>query len=164
MRPQSRYGREWLFDYEANLMTSCNGGTTPDNRSEPVDPRQIHCGPSKGDWFDEAATVSPLDEDCDHLFRFTWDGQVIASPDSTRRQAAKETIKHLNPNSERLLNRRDEVINGLFGSPEEDGTYGHLSDSELLSLITGFNERDAEGRYRKFCVTIIDLARQLLET
>jgi uncharacterized protein (TIGR02646 family) len=82
----------------------------------PVDGGDVSCGygaPVKGGWWDEDLFVSPLDDDCNRRFSFTWHGKVRANPKT--HHAAETTIKRLGLNKPALVSLRRSAIRGFFG-------------------------------------------------
>jgi hypothetical protein len=140
-------------------MASCNGGA----RENDVDSETIHCGNRKGDWYDPVRTVSPLAEDCESFFRYTLAGEMVPSREAPNCPAAEETIERLNLNSARLRRLRKKAIDGaLTPFPPEPDTSLNLS-AEQLSRIEQRYAKTNEGRYERFCMAVVDVARQFLQ-
>ena len=117
------------LDY-SNLFASCIRNTTQVNSS--------HCGHAKGDWFDEAAVISPLDVDCEEHFNYQVDGVIVSV--ARNDNSAKTRIEKLVLNIPYLKNRREATIAGMFDA----GFIEIATDAELQELIVTFgNRRDA---------------------
>jgi hypothetical protein len=110
------------------------------------DPR--HCGNAKGNWYDSKLMVSPLEPTCEQRFRFELDGRI--RPLRNDDPGAAETIRHLDLDGPRLRELRNKAIEGLF-----DGLDDELQPEEYDTLINNLVERDREGKYEPFCVTLV---------
>jgi uncharacterized protein (TIGR02646 family) len=102
-----------------NLLACCNGGA----RDTP--PRQLHCDQIKSNWYDETLFISPLDPECEAVFRFTGRGEIIADDQHDRQVAAETTIKKLNLDCEKLNRSRREAIDAALSglTAEQIETY-----------------------------------------
>jgi uncharacterized protein (TIGR02646 family) len=125
-----------------NLLASCqaNLGRT--------DPR--HCGTAKGDWYDAALLVSPLDPGCERRFSYDLDGKVRRADPADL--GAKETIAHLDLDGSRLRTLRRNLIEALDLDLQPD---------ELRVLLAAYDARDAEGRFDSFCFVLAATLRDL---
>jgi hypothetical protein len=92
--------------------------------------------------------VSPLEPTCEQRFRFELDGRIRPLRDDDR--GAAETILHLNLDGPRLRGLRKKAIEGLF-----EGLEHPLQPEEFDTLINKLVERDPEGTYAQFCVTLV---------
>jgi uncharacterized protein (TIGR02646 family) len=125
-----------------NLFASCQANLGR------KDPR--HCGTAKGDWYDAALLVSPLDPGCESRFAYDLDGKVRgADPDD---EGAKETIAHLDLDGPRLRKLRHDVIEAL----DLD-----LDPEERRVLLAAYEARDAEGRFEPFGFVLAAALRSL---
>jgi uncharacterized protein (TIGR02646 family) len=82
----------------------------------PVDGGDVSYGygaPVKAGWWSENLFLSPLEEDCDRRFLFTWAGKIRANP--KEHAAAKTTIDRLALNNRGLVSLRRSAIKGFFG-------------------------------------------------
>ncbi len=156
LKPQGRFPAVQL-DYN-NLLASCLGGY----RNTPSE----HCNGRKGNWYNPTM-VSPLQTDCATYFVFTRDGQILPADDPNKRHAAEETIAHLNLNHERLIRRREEVLDGTFAKFSEnyDELVGEVGDEDfteeqLQAIAEKCAQFDQDGRLEPFCTAILDLIRQ----
>lgn len=69
--------------------------------------------PLKAGWWDETLFVSPLADDCERRFKFTWSGHIYPNPED--HQGAKKTIEILGLDNEELKRLRKSRISGFFG-------------------------------------------------
>ncbi len=158
LRPRSRFVGAWIFDYRENLMASCDGGAGGNN----VDSELLHCGHKKADWYDSLRTVSPLAKDCESFFKYSLLGEIITSPEAPSGPAAKKTIERLNLNSARLRRLREEAIEGALElSRLGEATPVDIIVEQLTRIEQDYAEKK-EGRYEKFCMAVVDVARQFL--
>lgn len=133
-RPRKKYPA-FQFDYD-NLLCSCQ------RELSPGEPR--HCGHRKGDWFDENLLVSPLAPNCEERFTFTANGDIFPHRDNDA--GAKETIRKLGLNIDKLRALRAAAVDGLYDVPQAD----------IRQLLT----RGADGKFLAFHTTI----KQVLAT
>ncbi|MCV9930855.1 TIGR02646 family protein [Flavobacterium sp. LS1R47] len=116
---------ELVYD---NLLCSCQVNT---EKGEP-----LHCGNSKGNWFDEELLISPLDSTCENKFKYTFDGQIL--PFNENDEAAKNTIEKLQLNIDKLKDLRKGVIDALF--EDEDVTwYLEMKNGKYNEFYTTIN-------------------------
>ncbi|MBA0884703.1 retron system putative HNH endonuclease [Flavobacterium undicola] len=109
----------------SNLFCSCQVNT---QKGEP-----LHCGNSKGNWFDESLLISPLDSNCEIRFKFTYDGQIL--PFHENDVTAKTTIEKLQLNIDKLKNLRKGVIDALF-EDEDVSWYLEIKDGRFNEFYT----------------------------
>jgi uncharacterized protein (TIGR02646 family) len=117
---------ELQLEYD-NLFCSCQVNT---EKGEP-----LHCGNSKGNWFDNGLLISPLDPNCESRFKYTHDGQILPVNDNDL--PAKITIEKLQLNLDKLKVLRKAVIDALF---EDDNVAWYLVMND--------------GRFNEFHTTI----------
>ncbi len=134
------YGDSSLTFVWSNLLASCQANLMKG------DPR--HCGIAKGNWYDSRFMVSPLEPTCEKRFHFELDGRIRPLRDDD--PGAAETIRHLNLDGPHLRGLRKKAIEALF-----DGLEHELQPEEFDTLITNLVERDREGKYESFCVTLV---------
>lgn len=122
----------------SNLFCSCQVNL---EKGEP-----LHCGNSKGNWFDEAFLISPLDPNCESRFKYTFDGQIL--PNDENDDGAKITIEKLNLNE--IGNLRKGAIEPFLNLNDE------MTDDELSNFIEGYLKEkvDNDGKYNEFYTTI----------
>lgn len=113
---------ELVYD---NLLCSCQVNT---EKGEP-----LHCGNSKGNWFDEELLISPLDSTCESKFKYTFDGQILPSNEDD--EAAKTTIEILQLNIDKLKDLRKSVIDALF-EDEDVSWYLEMSGGKYNEFYT----------------------------
>jgi uncharacterized protein (TIGR02646 family) len=133
------------FVYQ-NLVASCQANLAR------RDPR--HCGSAKGDWYDAALFVSPLDPGCEARFAYDLDGKV--RPFDPADEGARETIARLDLDGARLRGLRRGAIDALFEHLDHD-----LLPEECDALLAAFARRDASGRFDSFCFVLIAALRAL---
>lgn len=141
-RPQDTY-EDLSLDYN-NLLCSC--------QKKPEKETPLHCGHSKGNWFEENLLVSPLDPECEDRFHFTEDGKIFpATPDDT---AAAETIKRLALNIPALNSARKAVIEAIYGV---DNPNIPLTRKELQQSIQVYLAKDPDKKFNPFWTTVKQL-------
>lgn len=123
------------LDYD-NLLCSCQ------NQIKRGEPR--HCGNLKGDWFDSALLLSPLDPGCETRFAFMGDGIIIPVADNDL--AAAETIKRLGLDIAKLRAQRAKAIEPFLDDL--------LTAEEMRIFVTGYLARDRSGQFGEFWTTI----------
>lgn len=97
-KPQDRFS-EYALDYN-NMHCSC--------MVEQTKGTPLHCGMAKGNWYDEALLISPLDPNCESRFKYLGDGRIL--PANSTDEAARETIRHLCLDDKGLTAERKTVI------------------------------------------------------
>ena len=120
----------------SNLLCSCQ------KQIKKGEPR--HCGNLKGDWFDAALMVSPLEPGCEERFAYTGDGQ-IKSADSYD-DGADETIRRLGLNITKLHALRRSAIEPFLDDS--------LSVDDMQAFVTGYLQKDDDGYLSPFWSTI----------
>lgn len=148
LKPRNKYP-ELALDYK-NFIASCQG----ESENPPTIP--VHCGHKKGEWYEKKLMVSPLDSNCADFFRYTDDGQILPTQDSTKRSAAKETISRLALDIDKLKRMREQAIEGILDGIED------LNSNDIRKLINGFKQTNANGEYAEFCNVIIYVLKQYL--
>lgn len=137
---------EWE-DVDYKNVVACfpgNGGDVSHGYGAPV----------KKGWWDEAQFVSPLMEDCEHHFRFSWSGKITPFPDE--HEAAKQTIKQLNLGHEELRKLRKARIDGFFGFGRWRSTRP-LTIDEARRALVNIDRLDESGRLKEFCFVLKQL-------
>jgi len=122
-----------------NLLCSCQF------EIEKGEPR--HCGNSKGSWFDESLFISPLSEDCEEKFKYTFDGQI--EPADENEQAAT-TIEKLRLNLDKLIDDRKKAIEPFLNLDLE------LTEDELNDFVDAYlvDKNENGGNFNEFYTTI----------
>jgi len=134
LRPQSMPGVDSL-DFN-NMLCSCQ------RELQPGKPR--HCGSLKGDWYNEALMVSPLDTGCEGRFAFDGQGEIYAAREEDN--GAAETIRRLGLGIPKLNALRWKAIEP-FLDPQ-------LSNKEFVDFVQGYLQPDARGMFGEFFTTI----------
>ncbi|MEQ8822079.1 MAG: retron system putative HNH endonuclease [Sumerlaeia bacterium] len=137
-----------------NLLASCGG-----SRSEQgLKNAPIHCGPAKGNWYDEEQFVSPLMRDCRRYFRFLASGQIEPAPGLSpeEKSRAATTIEILRLNHPSLVRRRGEALRVLT-MMARDVMRGKLTAEELARRASLWTKRDRQGRYAEFTTALVYL-------
>lgn len=110
--------------------------------------------PIKAGWWDETLFVSPLSNDCEQRFRFSWSGHVYPNPENHTK--AIKTIEVLCLDKVGLQQLRKSRIDGFFG-------FGNRSRSKPLSLadartaLANIDQFDGNGKLREFCFVLKQL-------
>lgn len=144
-RPQE-YFVELALEYQ-NLHASCIRETKPGS--------PLHCGHVKGNWFDEADHISPLEEGCEQRFRYLLTGAIQATDADD--SAAVKMIDVLALDIGYLNNRRQEVIQRVFDSTFVDSA----SDEDFETLVTTLRAKRL-GEQQAFDHVVARFAEQLL--
>lgn len=133
-RPQHAFEHLEL-EYQ-NLHASCFKNDNPNGRR--------HCGPAKGDWFDEELTLSPLNDHRDRL-RYGHNGEVLESTDS----AVTAMVKKLNLNDKMLVSEREAQIAGILSAD----LMRQATQEELVYLYQAYQQLQ-EGCYKPFAAAV----------
>jgi uncharacterized protein (TIGR02646 family) len=116
-----------------NMLCSCQ------DQVKKGEPR--HCGNLKED---KLLPVTPLVDNCEEQFAFTYDGQIQPVPGNNG--AAKKTIAILGLDIPKLNDLRKNAIDPFL---DED-----LEETELADFVTGYLEKDDRGKFGEFWSTI----------
>lgn len=144
-KPQEHY-EELALEYQ-NLHASCLRETKPGN--------PLHCSHRKGNWFDEAHYISPMDAQCEQRFRYLRTGEI--QPTDSDDLPATKMIEVLALDIAYLNHRRQNIIRRLF----DDEFITQASDEDLTFLVAAI--RSAETHDQKaFDHVIARYAEQLL--
>ncbi len=123
------------FDYN-NLLCSCQVNLTKDS------PRT--CGIAKGSSFHKNL-VSPLEQDCEQHFTFTYDGEIQGN--DTRGQ---KTVTRLNLNEPALVEKRKSLIDtftDMLG--DEDFT-----EEDFAKYVHDYLLKSSDGNFNAFWTTV----------
>jgi uncharacterized protein (TIGR02646 family) len=145
-RPQESRN-DLALSYE-NLFASCIRENAPG--------APLHCGHAKGNNFDEAQHISPLDPACEHRFDYTLMGAIL--PTDVADVQANYMAQLLQLDIAFLRNRRMEVLTSTF----DEGFIESATNDELERLATAFRQRDAHGCLESFGHVLARYAEQLL--
>ncbi|MEH1923079.1 retron system putative HNH endonuclease [Nostoc sp.] len=143
LKPRTTYPQSAL-EY-TNILASCQKDTV---RKEP-----LHCGKIKDKWYDDNLMISPLDVNCAEFFRYTDDGQILATNNSEKQLAAETTIDKLALNIDKLKDLRAKALEPILE------IINTITEEERQDLILGFSETDSKGYYEEFCAAIIYLLK-----
>ncbi len=148
-RPQKKYPSKEL-DYQ-NLHASCQGlSKNGEDESDKKVPR--HCGHLKGNWFDKKLLISPLSKNCETRFKFIGHGQIEGND-----QAAKETIKKLGLDIDKLRALRREAIHAAI--PDAKASF---NPPAIRKMIARYEKKDNNGQYAPFCTAIVYVLKKFL--
>lgn len=145
-RPQESH--EGLALNFENLFASCIRETEPG--------APLHCGHAKGNDFDEALHISPLDPNCERRFVYTLSGGV--QPAEQNDSSAKYMRALLQLDLDFLRNRRKDALNKVF----DDEFIASATDKELETLALTFRQRSVAGQLESFGHVLARFAEQLL--
>lgn len=145
IKPQCRC-IEWE-DVEYRNVVACfpaDGGDTSHGYGAPV----------KASWWDEQRFVSPISDECERRFRFTWGGHIHPSPND--HEGAAETIVVLGLDKASLQQLRKARIDGFFGFGSRTKTRP-LSIKDAETALANIERRDNNGRLQEFCFVLKQL-------
>jgi len=125
--PQDSYPEKAL-DF-SNLLCSCQ------DKIKKGEPR--HCGNLKGD---DELSISPLDEECEKYFKYTYDGYIEPVDEK-----ARTTIKKLGLDITKLNAQRRDAIEPFIDSL--------LTEDELMEFVSAYLKK-VDGKYPPFYTTI----------
>jgi uncharacterized protein (TIGR02646 family) len=111
----------------------------------------IHCGMAKGNWFDDALMLCPLDNH-EAKFKFYYDGKVDAST-----PVATTMVDRLNLNAASLMAKREAEIAGILGAD----FISTATDDEYIKLFRKISRKNS-GKYQPFLIAIQQQIKQLL--
>jgi len=111
--------------------------------------------PLKGGWWDENLFISPLSDDCERRFAFSWSGRIHETPEN--HAAAKKTIELLGLSHNYLVNLRKKAINGFFGFGIRTKP---LSKKEAIHLLETINDFDPSGKLVPYCFILKNLLKK----
>lgn len=123
------------LDY-GNLHASCIRETKLGN--------PLHCGHYKGNGFDEAQHISPLDPDCEVRFLYTREGAI--EPACSDDAGAQYMMDLLNLDCAFLNNRRKSALTQVF----DPSFISTVTASELRALAQAYRQRDSAGLLGNF--------------
>ena len=134
------------FSYN-NLLASCEG----------FEINNETCGHNKGEWYDKKLFISPLDNDYESHFTYTFNGKIQGKINNDAK--ATEAIYRLNLNSYELENARVAIIDSI------------LKDKSLVDCVENieaeirhYSMQDANGRLEPFYNIIIFTLNYLLNS
>jgi uncharacterized protein (TIGR02646 family) len=130
------------LDYN-NLHASCLKNQKPES--------PLHCGMAKGNWFDNAHTLSPLTNH-EGSFSFLYNGKVEATV-----PIAKQMVERLNLNDASLTAKRKAEIAGILDAHFIETA----SEEQLINLFRKIG-RLVNDRYQPFVLAIQQQIKQLI--
>lgn len=145
LKPRSNYPNLAL-EY-TNLIASCQG------ESEEPPPVPVHCGHQKKYWYDEKLMVSPLETNCGNFFKYLASGEILATDELDKKDAAQTTIEKLALNISKLQNMRRMAVEAILLDIDE------LTETEIQQLVQGYEQLDVNGQYTQFCAAIAYLLK-----
>lgn len=110
----------------------------------------LHCGNSKGDWFDDTLLISPMLSNCERKFGFKGDGSIYAIGGNA---SAIKTIEKLSLDIGKLNSLRESAIEPFLDAS--------LSDEEFSDFIDGYLAKN-NGKYEPFQTTIQHLFSEMV--
>jgi uncharacterized protein (TIGR02646 family) len=113
----------------------------------------------KAQWWDDVLFISPLSQNCEQRFRYTWDG--VVEPAVAGDAAAEETIKRINLNSPKLQELRRTAILAAGIHPKAPDAI--KSPAKVQRLIQGWQQRYADQSFTEFITAMIHAAQQHLD-
>jgi uncharacterized protein (TIGR02646 family) len=126
------------LDY-SNMLCSC--------QNDPPKGIPLHCGNSKGNWFDSVLLISPFSEICEQRFHFNQNGTIRAADDQD--QAAVTMIARLGLDLPILNDLRRQAIEPFLDEA--------LTLEELEDFVDGYLQKSADGKFGQFWTTIQQL-------
>lgn len=151
LKPQTLCA-EWE-DVEYRNVVACfpaDGGDTAHGYGAPV----------KGGWWVEREFISPLSEECERRFVFSWSGHIRANPEA--HHAALTTIAKLGLDNEGLRDLRHAHIRGFFGLGARTKARA-LSVPEATTALRQIDTLDGTGRLVEFCFVLKQLLAKYIQ-
>jgi uncharacterized protein (TIGR02646 family) len=111
----------------------------------------LHCGMAKGDWFEDALVLSPLDNN-ELKFKFSYTGKVEATL-----PIASHMVERLNLNDASLTAKRKAEIAGILDAH----FIATATEEQLVNLFRNIS-RCVNDRYQPFIVAIQQQIKHLL--
>jgi uncharacterized protein (TIGR02646 family) len=116
--------------------------------------------PVKAGWWVEAEFISPLMEDCERRFHFTWSGHIRPNPED--HPGARITIEKLGLDGDSLRDLRRAHIRGFFGlGPRTRGRA--LSVAEATVALRSIDTFNGQGRLVEFCFVLKQLLQKYVQ-
>jgi uncharacterized protein (TIGR02646 family) len=137
---------EWE-DVEYKNVVACfplNGGDKSFGYGAPV----------KNGWWDAKLFISPLSDECDRRFKFTWSGRIYPNPED--HHGATKTIEVLGLDNEGLRQLRWSRIKGFFGLGTRTRSK-QLSIGDAQRALRNIDRFDCNGRLMEFCFVLKQL-------
>ncbi|WP_330215482.1 retron system putative HNH endonuclease [Pseudomonas sp. AM8] len=144
-RPQKHF-KELALEYQ-NLHASCIRETRPGS--------PLHCGHVKGNWFDDAEHISPMEDGCEQRFRYLLNGQIQAT--DTKDSPAGKMIDVLALDIAYLNNRRQDALERVF----DPDFVSQASDADFKTIMTALRSTTL-GDQQAFDHVVARFAEQIL--
>lgn len=151
LKPQTACA-EWEDVEYRNVVACCpaDGG----------DAAQGYGAPLKGGWWVEQEFISPLMDECERRFSFSWSGHIHPQPEE--HLGARTTIQKLGLENEGLKDLRQAHIRGFFGLGAR--TRGRaLSVPQAVTALRQIDEVDGNGRLVEFCFVLKQLLPKYIQ-
>lgn len=110
--------------------------------------------PIKGGWWKEEKFLSPLSQDCERHYKFTWSGKIYPHPEDHVK--AKETISAIGLDNNDLKKLRKARIDGFFGFGEQTRRRP-LSIADAKTVLRNIDQFDGNRRLKEFCFVLKQL-------
>lgn len=143
LKPQNICTEDESVNYRN--MVACHpadGGDTSTGYGAPV----------KAGWWDEALFISPLCEECERRFTFTWNGKIKPNPEND--SSAITTIEKLGLDSNELSDLRQARIKSFFGFTRRAPG---LSLAQAETALRDIYQTNGDGQLQPFCFVLKQL-------
>ena len=134
-------------DIEYRNMVACfpaDGGDVSHGYGAPV----------KGGWWDESLFISPLCDECERRFRFSWSGHIYPHPQDDAQAAT--TINKIGLDTESLRKLREARIKGFFGIGVRTRHLA-LSKRDAEQFLGAIDRPNSQQRLQEFCFVLKQL-------
>ena len=146
------------LDY-SNLLASCYAGqktSEPDDEGR-IDSRQKdkaeHCGDHRPQKT--LLKITPLDPECESCFKYTIEGQILASGSKDAVDRVSETIEMLGLDCGRLKRLRKDHLTLIFEETDNPSNPFKLSDESTVDWLRDLFSKKHNGRYERFCFVVM---------
>jgi uncharacterized protein (TIGR02646 family) len=146
-RPQTDYSGLALV-YE-NLHLSCLCDVKPGV--------PLHCGHAKADHFDENKTISPIEDDCEKYFSYSWTGEIVPSDKNDEKADYMRELLKLDIGL--LRRQRAAALSSVF----DVAFLGEATADDLQIIRQAFCRRNDSGNFPPFAHVVSRFAEQLME-
>jgi uncharacterized protein (TIGR02646 family) len=110
--------------------------------------------PIKEGWWDEFLFISPLSDECERRFKFTWSGHIYPNPGD--HHGAKQTIGILGLDNKGLRQLRKSRIKGFFGLGARTRSKP-LSVPDAKRVLRAIDQIGSNGQLMEFCFVLKQL-------
>ncbi len=129
--PKTVY-KDKTFNYN-NVVISCG---KQDSQGLTIN----HCGHKKDNYDPQKGFISPLQDDCESYFDYTFDGKIVPS---NNQQNALTTITILNLNDSELCEKRKSIIDSYLFVLKEGSEDLELDTDSFKKLLDALIESDS---------------------